>query len=74
MVERSMTPLQTIQAATVNAAELVGVQDRGSLMTGLLADVIAVAGDPLQTIEQIREVCFVMKDGRIHKHPDLLDA
>jgi hypothetical protein len=31
-------------------------------------------GDPLQTIEQIREGCFVMKGGRIHKHPDLLDA
>jgi len=46
----------------------------GGFAPGIMPLSIAVAGDPLQNIEQIREVRFVMKDGRIHKHPDLLDA
>src|SRR5690606_20973428 len=50
LVERGMTPLQAIRAATTVAAELIGVDDRGRLAPGLLADVIAVDGDPLEDI------------------------
>jgi imidazolonepropionase-like amidohydrolase len=63
LVDRGMTPLQAIRAATTVAAELIDVDDRGRLAPGLLADVIAVDGDPLQDITATERVRFVMKDG-----------
>ena len=45
-----MTPAQAIGAATTVAAELIGVDDRGRLAAGLLADIIAVPGDPLADV------------------------
>ena len=63
-----MTPLQAIRAATVNASELIGWQDRiGALEAGKLADLIAVTGDPLSDITTLERVKFVMKDGRVVK-------
>ena len=67
LVKRGMTPLQAIQSATVRAAELLEVEDRGRLDAGLLADVIAVKGDPTRRIEAMRDVVFVMKGGKTYR-------
>jgi imidazolonepropionase-like amidohydrolase len=69
LVARGMTPLQAVQAATVRAAELLGVADRGRLAPGLLADVVAVHGNPLERIGVMEDVRFVMKAGKIYKQP-----
>ncbi|MFE3543016.1 amidohydrolase family protein [Nocardia sp. NPDC059177] len=66
LVERGLAPIDVLRAATVRAAELIGVDDRGRLAEGLLADVIAVPGDPLSDITVTRDVRFVMKGGKIH--------
>jgi imidazolonepropionase-like amidohydrolase len=66
LVDRGMTPMQAIQAATITCADLLGVDDRGRLAPGLLADIVAVPGDPSQNITALQDVRFVMKDGRIH--------
>jgi imidazolonepropionase-like amidohydrolase len=72
MVEGGMPPLVALQAATVEAAKLLRVQDRlGSIEPGKIADVIAVRGDPLQDIEVMLDVPFVMKDGRVYEMPAL---
>jgi len=65
-----MTPLQAIRAATTVAAELIDVDDRGRLASGLLADVIAVPGDPLADITVTEQVRFVMKGGQVYRHDD----
>ncbi len=69
-VRLGFTPLAAIQAATVNAAELLGVADRlGAIEPGMLADVIAVHGNPLEEIALMHRVAFVMKDGQVYKSP-----
>lgn len=70
LVDRGMTPLQAIRAATVVAAELIDVTDRGRLGAGLLADVIAVPGNPLDDITLTEQVCFVMKGGEVYRNDD----
>jgi imidazolonepropionase-like amidohydrolase len=68
MVRGGMTPLQAIQAGTLNAATLLGLErDVGTLAVGKRADVVAVRGDPLAKIELLERVDFVMKDGLIYK-------
>lgn len=67
LVDRGMTPLQAIQAGTINTADLLGTADRGRLAPGLLADIIAVPGNPLQDIRALERVSFVMKGGRVYK-------
>jgi imidazolonepropionase-like amidohydrolase len=68
MVRWGTTPLQAIQAATVNAADLIGWADRvGALEPGKLADVIGVVGDPLQDVTVLEHVGFVMKGGLVVK-------
>ena len=67
MVDRGMTPVQAIRAATVMSAELIDVDDRGRLAPGLLADIIAVPGDPTEDITMTQDVRFVMKGGRVYK-------
>ena len=69
LVTRGMTPLQAIRAATVEAAELLGTGDRGEISAGLLADIIAVRGNPLTEVSQLEDVVFVMKGGRVYKRP-----
>jgi imidazolonepropionase-like amidohydrolase len=64
MVRRGLDPLSVLQAATVNAAELIGVTDRGRLVEGLLADVIGVPGNPLDDMTVTQDVRFVMKGGK----------
>lgn len=68
MVKHGMTPATAIEAATVNAADLLGLSDEvGTLEPGKRADVIAVAGDPLTDVTTLKTVAFVMRDGRIYK-------
>ena len=63
-------PLKAISTATVNAAELLGIDNRpGSVEKGLIADIIAVKGNPLDDITLLQHVTFVMKDGKIYKQP-----
>jgi imidazolonepropionase-like amidohydrolase len=68
LVDRGMTPLQALRAATLTSAELIDVDDRGRLEAGLLADVIAVPGDPLADITVTQRVCFVMKGGAVYRN------
>jgi imidazolonepropionase-like amidohydrolase len=66
MVEYGMKPIEAIQAATTNAAELMGWSNQvGSVQTGRFADIIAVEGDPLADISALERVRFVMKDGKV---------
>jgi imidazolonepropionase-like amidohydrolase len=68
MVKYGMTPMQAIQAATSNAADLLGRSNEfGSIKPGKYADIIAVAGDPLTDIRLLENIQFVMKDGKIYK-------
>src|SRR6202050_4682031 len=69
MVSMGLTPLQSIQAATVNAADLIGWSDRvGTLETGKFADIVAVQGDPLADVHLLESVRFVMKGGEVIKN------
>jgi len=68
LVDRGMTPVQAIRAATTVAADLIDVDDRGRLAPGLLADVIAVPGDPTADIGLTEQVRFVMKGGDIFRN------
>lgn len=69
LVERGMTPIEAIRTATVNAADLLGVNDRGNIAPGLLADLVAVPGNPLENIRVLEDVRFVMKGGQVYKRP-----
>lgn len=67
MVKWGMTPLEAIQAATINNANLFDMsRDIGTLEKGKYADIIAVARNPLTDIEQLQDVKFVMKNGKTH--------
>ena len=67
-VQMGMTPLEAIQSATVNAADLLGWSDRiGSLEPGKFADMVAVNGDPLKDVTLLENPVFVMKGGTVVK-------
>jgi imidazolonepropionase-like amidohydrolase len=67
-VEFGLTPMQAIQTATVNAADLLGWSDRvGSVQPGRFADIVAVSGDPLADVRELERVAFVMKGGVVYK-------
>jgi len=69
MVKFGMSPAQAIRAATSEAAQLMGWQDRiGSVQAGKFADLVAIAGDPLADITELERVQFVMKDGHVFKN------
>lgn len=61
------TPLHAIQSATIVNAELFDTPDRGKIEAGLLADLVAVAGDPLANVKLLEDVKFVMKGGVVYK-------
>ena len=68
MVKYGMTSMQAIQAATSNAADLLGHSDLiGSIKPGKSADMVAVSGDPLRDIKLLENVEFVMKEGMVYK-------
>jgi imidazolonepropionase-like amidohydrolase len=62
-VQCGMTPMQAIKSGTSAAAELLGQPDLGIVAPGAYADLVAVAGDPLQDITELQRVRFVMKGG-----------
>jgi imidazolonepropionase-like amidohydrolase len=67
MTGLGMSPAAALRAATTVAAALLGVDDRGALTPGKLADIIAVPGNPLDDIKVMERVTFVMKDGVVYK-------
>lgn len=70
MVEGGMSPMKAIQTATLNASQLLRVEDRlGTLEKGKIADIVAVNGNPLEDISVMKQVVFVMKDGTVFREP-----
>ena len=64
--QAGMPALDVIRAITVNAADMLGWQDRiGSIEPGKFADLVAVAGDPVADITELERIRFVMKDGHV---------
>jgi imidazolonepropionase-like amidohydrolase len=69
MVNAGMTPMQTIQSATISAADLLDLKSKtGSISVGKYADIIAVEKNPLDDVSILEKVKFVMKDGTIYKN------
>jgi len=70
MVEFGMTPMQAIQSATSKAADLLGERgELGIVAPGAYADLVAVQGDPLRDVSELKKVRFVMKDGIVFRSP-----
>ena len=67
-VQLGMSELDALRTATIHAADLLDTPDRGRLAEGMLADVIAVPGNPLDDIEVTKDVRFVMLGGRVIRH------
>lgn len=68
LVRAGLTPLEAIQAATVNAAAHLRIQDQaGRIAVGMPADLIAVRGDPLTDVTELERVSFVMKGGTVYR-------
>ncbi|HEU5468124.1 MAG TPA: amidohydrolase family protein [Steroidobacteraceae bacterium] len=68
-VRQGDTPLHAIRSATLVTAELFDTPDRGRIEPGLLADLVAVAGNPLEDVALLENVSFVMKGGVVYKSP-----
>ncbi len=67
-VKLGMSPADAIRTATIHAADLLGIDDRGQLKPDMLADIVGVYGDPLQDIKVLEQIGFVMKGGRVFKN------
>ncbi|MEH6416049.1 metal-dependent hydrolase family protein [Pseudomonas sp. CGJS7] len=67
MVEAGIPAATALQAATIRAAEVLGVDDQGVIETGKRADIVAVKGNPVDDINVVMNVDFVMKDGQVYK-------
>ena len=69
MIEWGMKPIDAIQSATINAADLLGLSDKvGVLAKGHYADIVAVRGNPLDDITILEHVSFVMKGGTVYRN------
>ena len=69
MVEYGMKPIDVLRSATAVNADVFGYAKIGRIKKGLLADLVAVEGDPTKNISATREVVLVMKDGKLYKTP-----
>lgn len=68
MIQAGMTPMEAIKAATISAADLLGVsKDLGTVEPGKFADLVATAGSPLDNVSELKQVRFVMKAGSVFK-------
>jgi imidazolonepropionase-like amidohydrolase len=69
MVQCGMEPMEALRTATVNSARMNGIESEvGSLSEGKRADVVAVAGNPLDDVSSLGDVIFVMKDGAVYRN------
>jgi len=69
MVKYGMKPMDVLVAATRNGAECIGIEDKvGTLTPGKIADIIALDGNPLENIEAVKRVAYVMKEGSTFFH------
>ena len=69
MIECGMSTEEALRTATINSARMNGISDTvGLLQSGYKADVIAVRGNPLQDINDVSKVCFVIRDGVVYRH------
>jgi hypothetical protein len=74
LVEAGYSPVQAIQAATIKAAQALGVEkDLGTLEAGKLADLVIVSGDPLKQIKDVWKVQGVVKNGILYSYSELLN-
>jgi imidazolonepropionase-like amidohydrolase len=71
LAEAGLTPMESIQAGTRVAAELLKWESLGTIEEGKLADIIAVPGNPLEDISKLEDVGFVMIDGKVVKRPGI---
>ena len=68
MVASGMSEMDAIRTATLNTAKLLGIEDTlGTIEAGKLADLVAVKGNPIDNIELLEDIQFVMKDGKVYK-------
>ena len=67
--DRGMEPVEALRAATLYAADLLGVDDRGVIAPGKLADLVAMDGNPLEDITATEHVTFVMRGGKVFRRP-----
>jgi imidazolonepropionase-like amidohydrolase len=68
MFENGMSPMDVLVSATINAADLIDMSDSiGTIETGKFADIIALDRSPLENIEELLDVDFVMKGGKVFK-------
>ena len=68
-VALGQSPADAVRVATLNSARALGLDDRGEIATGKLADLIAVAGNPAEDVTLLQDVLFVMKAGTAYKLP-----
>ncbi len=69
MVEAGMSPANALRSATLNSAELLGLEEElGRIQAGFIADIIAVPGDPLEDVSQLSDIRLVMRDGQVYLH------
>ena len=72
MNQAGMPPLETIQTATLRAAQLLGIADQtGTLSAGKNADIVATPADPSEDLDTVLNISFVMKAGKVYKRPGL---